>query len=31
VAAGSRQSLGGWLRSTSLRESPAGHFAQGNC
>jgi len=31
VARGSGQHLGWWWRSTSLRESPLGHFAEGNC
>lgn len=31
VAKGSGQNLGGWWRSTALRESPAGHFARADC
>jgi poly(3-hydroxybutyrate) depolymerase len=31
VAKGSNQKLGWWWRSTSLRESPAGHFVEGRC
>jgi poly(3-hydroxybutyrate) depolymerase len=31
VAKGSNQRLGWWWRSTSLRESPVGHFVEGRC
>jgi poly(3-hydroxybutyrate) depolymerase len=31
VARGSTQELGWWWQSTSLRESPQGHFVQGTC
>ncbi|HET9205501.1 MAG TPA: PHB depolymerase family esterase, partial [Burkholderiaceae bacterium] len=31
LAQGSNQKLGWWWRSTSLRESPRGHFVEGRC
>jgi poly(3-hydroxybutyrate) depolymerase len=31
VAKGSNQRLGWWWRTTSLRESPTGHFVEGRC